>query len=98
MVADKMWDILKFLKPSPEEELRDAANNKKKMELDSQLVEALETVEKEIERAEILEEAEPETTEMPEPEVSEHPIAEPRMSKEETTEEAEEETEIETEL
>ena len=97
MVADKMWDILKFLKPSPEEELRDAANNKKKMELDSQLVEALETVEKEIERAEILEEAEPETTEMPEPEVSEHPIAEPRMSKEETTEEAEEETEIETE-
>ena len=76
MVADKMWDILKFLKPSPEEELRDAANNKKKMELDSQLVEALETVEKEIERAEILEEAEPETTEMPEPESPQQPEAE----------------------
>lgn len=68
MVADKMWDILRFLKPSPEEELRDAANNKKKMEIDSQLVEAIETVEKEIERAEALEKNELPLTEMLEPE------------------------------
>lgn len=81
-MADKMWDILKFLKPSPEEELRDAANNKKKMELDSQLVEAIETVEKEIERAEALEE-ETETAEMSEPEVPEHPEEEAASEEEE---------------
>lgn len=85
-MADKMWDILRFLKPSPEEELRDAANNQKKMEMDSQLVEAIRAVEGEIDRAEALEEQEPgqpaeliereETPAVPD-EVIETPVAEP---------------------
>ena len=86
MVADKMWDILRFLKPSPEEELRDAANNKKKMEIDSQLVEAIETVEKEIERAEALEEEDLAPTEILEPEVSEQPATEDDIPKDDIIE------------
>ena len=41
-MSDKMWDILRFLRPSPEEELINALNNKEKMNMDSQLLKGIE--------------------------------------------------------